>query len=130
MPEEKKSGEMELDIKKIKIGMPHFIAILSIIVLAFFYIFFGFIGVKIILGIFFLYFLPFYFILGRFSLGMDERLVFSLFIGIVVVPTLVFYFGSVLNSLRLSIAATFVLLVMAAVALRWGDLTELLNFKK
>src|SRR3989338_1797712 len=105
--------------------MPHFVALLSVMALAFFYIFFGFIGVKIILGIFFLYFLPFYFILGRFSLGMDERLIFSLFIGIVVVPTLVFYFGSVLNSLRLSIAATFVLLVIAAVALRWNDVTKM-----
>lgn len=89
-----------------------------IAVLLFFFILFSLTGLKLIIGIGLLYILPFYLILDRFDLDKTEKIVFSFFIGIGILPSIVYYLGILFNSIRIAIVVTFVLLILIGLILK------------
>ncbi len=103
---------------KIKLGDKVTAGIILILIALFSFIFFGFIGFKVIFGILMVFFLPFYLILDNFNLLRSEKMIFAFFIGIGVFSSIVYWLG-VLMSFKLAIALTFVLLVLVAFLLKW-----------
>ena len=102
----------------VKIGNREFgIGILALIII-FSFILFGFIGVKVVLGAVVVFFLPFYLILDNFDIEFGEKIVFSFFMGIGVFSIFVYYLGFVVNSIRVAIAVTFLLLVGVGIGLK------------
>lgn len=94
-----------------------FPAIILVLIAVFFSIIFGLMGLRLVLGIFFIFMLPVYIILNNFDLNPEEKLIFSFFLGIGVFPSIVYLLGLVI-SFRISIAITFVLLVLIGFALK------------
>jgi len=96
-----------------------FIVLFSVIlitVLAFSYLMFGAVGVRVVLGIIFIS-LPFYLILNKFELTDGEKFVFSILLGLTIFPSIVYLVGLVI-SFRLAIAITFVILLAAFIAIQ------------
>ena len=83
-----------------------------IIALAFFFIL-GITGLMVALGFMIGYIFVFYLLLNNFELDMSEKIVFSLFIGIGIFPSMVYLLGLVI-SFRIAIAVTFILLIFIA----------------
>lgn len=92
-------------------------AVILVIIFLFFGFVYGIIGIRLIIGIFVLYFTPFYFILRNFDLGIEEKILFSLFIGIGVVPIMIYYVSRIVGSLRSSIITSFVLIILIAIGI-------------
>ncbi len=95
---------IKLENKRIVIGM-------CCLILLFFWALFGFTGVKIIIGAFLCFFIPFYLILDNFEMERGEKVIFSFFIGLGVFSAITYYIGIVVGSLRISMGITFILLV-------------------
>jgi len=93
-----------------------FLSIFGIIVLIFSFVVFGITGIRISIGIF-LISLPFYLILNNFKIENDEKIVFSLLLGLTLFSSLVYLLG-LLISFRLSIAIVFILLIVIAFILK------------
>lgn len=74
---------------------------------------FGFAGLRTILGIIIIMFLPFYLIFDNFNISQGEKIVFAFFASIVLFPSLVYWLGFVV-SFRLSIFIIFVMLLLMA----------------
>lgn len=71
---------------------------------------FGFTGLKLVLLSSIVFVLPVYLILARFELSTSEKVFFSLFLGLVLVPVPVYWLGTLI-SFRLSIAILALLLL-------------------
>lgn len=94
------------------------VAIVSLIaVLALAGILFGITGIRVILGMIILFFVPSYLILRNFSIDEDELMFFSFFLGFGLFPVIVFYVNKFVGSLRLSVLVTFVVLVVVGITL-------------
>tara|TARA_Y100000031_G_scaffold150614_1_gene190367 strand:+ start:505 stop:846 length:342 start_codon:yes stop_codon:yes gene_type:complete len=93
-----------------------FLSIIAVVIAIFSFALFGITGVRVFIGITFMS-LPFYLLLDNFELTLGEKFVFSIILGITILPSLAFILGFVI-SFRLAIGAVFILLVAAAVALR------------
>ena len=88
-----------------------FIGIVVAVILLFFYFILGLSGAMTALGIILLFIVPIYFILDNFDLGQDEKIVFSFFIGVGILPSLAYWIGLFI-SFRLSILMSFVILII------------------
>jgi uncharacterized membrane protein len=94
-------------------------ASLILLVLAFFFWLFSISGIIIILGMFLFFFLPCYIVIRNLDLTQMEKIFFSFFIGWGLFPTCVYYLAIALNSMRLSILISFVVLLVASLAINW-----------
>jgi len=95
------------------------LGILALILIGIFsLIFFGFTGFKVVIGFIALFFLPFYLILDNFDLEEGEKIIFSLFIGVVMFPSLVYLLGGIFG-IRISIIVSFVVFVLGGLMIRW-----------
>lgn len=103
---------MKAKMEKYKI-----IGIILVAVLAFFYFILGLDGMMSVLGIFLLFIAPMYLILGNFSLEEDEKLVYSFFIGVGILPSLAYWIGLFI-SFKMAILMAFVLLILAGLGIR------------
>ncbi|MDP3766159.1 MAG: hypothetical protein Q8R04_06620 [Nanoarchaeota archaeon] len=92
-----------------------FLSIAILVVLAFSFALFGVTGIRVVIGIVFISF-PFYLILANFGLSEGEKYVFSLLLGLTIFPSLVYMLGLAI-SFRTSIAVTFAIFVLVAIAL-------------
>lgn len=91
---------------------PWLISLAVIAVAAF--VLFGFAGFRTIIAVAVLFILPPLLLLKNSNLNVEEKIFFSLFIGLGMFPLLVFSVNQVLPSFRLSILAAFILVVVAA----------------
>lgn len=94
-----------------------FIGIMIVVILAFFYFILGLSGMMSILGIILLFIVPTYLILDNFSLGQDEKIVFSFFIGVGIFPSITYWLGMII-SFRIAIFITFIILVVTSLLVR------------
>jgi uncharacterized membrane protein len=97
---------------KIKKKYLSYIFLLAIFIASF--TLFGLTGLLLFLGFFFTTFLPSYLIFKLIELDELERLLFSVFIGLIFVPLLVWYADRIIHSLRLSITITTIILYLIA----------------
>jgi apolipoprotein N-acyltransferase len=95
---------------KIKLDDKTTVGIILVLIALFSFIFLGFTGFKVIFGMLFVFFLPFYLILDNFNLSRSEKVIFSFFIGIGIFPALVYWLG-VLMSFKLAIVISFILFI-------------------
>lgn len=98
MPELKSEDNILLGIAVILISFASFLML-------------GTAGLRVILGIVFIMFLPFYLLLHNSSLSQQEKIAFSFFISIALFPSLVYWLGFAV-SFRISIIAVFLLLLI------------------
>jgi len=103
---------MKIDLNKYKI-----IGVILIVVLIFFYFILGLGGMMAVLGIFLLFIVPMYLILDKFDLGQDEKLLFSFFIGIGILPSLVYWIGLFI-SFKIAILVSFIVLIIIGFLIR------------
>ena len=89
--------------------------LMLIVITIFAYTLFKLTGVMVVLGIV-LISLPFYFILHKFELPEGEKFVFSILIGLTILPSLTYAFG-LLISFRIAMAISFAIFIILAVAL-------------
>ena len=106
------------DRTRIKIGIKELIILILIISLAFFYFNYSWTGTRLLIGALLLFFVPFYLFLDSFDLTIGEKLIFSFFIGIGIVPLIVFYLTRVLVSLRISLFVAFIVLMLGSILFR------------
>jgi len=83
-----------------------------LIILSFSFFFFGIAGVRVALGIV-LVTVPFYLILNNFELEEGEKVVFSVLLGLTILPSFAYLLGFLI-SFRLSMAVIFTILVIAS----------------
>lgn len=102
---------------KLKLDNRNLMIAASILIVLFFLYFFQFTGLRLIIGIFLVFFLPFYLILSVFDFEEWERWLFSFFLGIGLFSTLVYNIG-LISSLKTGIVLSFVLLIALSVLLR------------
>ena len=81
------------------------------------YSFLGFTGVMTMAGIFIFWFVPSYLILLNFEISMEEKVILSFFLAIIVISSLV-YWSSFAISFRISIYIAAGLLILAGILLR------------
>ena len=103
---------MKAEIDKYRI-----MGIILIVAMAFFYYILGLGGMMSVLGIFLLFIAPMYLILDKFGLEQDEKLVFSFFIGVGILPSLVYWSG-LLISFKVAILVSFIILIMTSFLIR------------
>ena len=77
----------------------------------------GFTGLRTILGMIIIMFLPFYFIFSNFNLSQGEKILFSFFISIMLFPSLVYWLGFLIP-FRVSIFVVFLVLLVIAYLLK------------
>ena len=87
------------DKTKLKIGTRELVSLILIFSIVFFYFNYSWIGVRLIIGSLLLFFIPFYIFLDSFDLTIGEKLIFSFFIGLGIVPLVVYYFSKIFISL-------------------------------
>lgn len=76
----------------------------------------GIIGIKTIIGILFLFLVPFYLILNKTSLSLGEKIVFSFFLGVGFFPSIVYYLGLFIG-VRKAIITTFIILLIIGITI-------------
>ena len=103
----------------VKLGNKELIAGIAAVVAIFFLTLFGLTGLKTLAGAFLFFFLPFYLILDNFDLEKSEKIIFSLFIGLGVFSTFVYYLGFLFGSIKMAAAVTFFLLASIGIGLRF-----------
>ena len=103
---------MKAEMEKYRI-----IGIILIVAMAFFYYILGLGGMMSILGIFLLFIVPMYLILDKFGLEQDEKLVFSFFIGVGILPSLAYWTGLFI-SFKIAILASFIVLIIIGFFIR------------
>lgn len=79
---------------------------------------FGMVGVRTVAAMAAFFFLPFYLLLRKLSIESDEKVFFAFFIGLGVFSTVVFYFGRIVPSFRISVAAAFITLLLLPLILK------------
>lgn len=94
-----------------------FAAAIGILIAIFFFFAFGAAGLRLAIAFMLVYIFIFYLFLNNLDLGFAEKIVFSLFIGIGVFPSLVYTLGLVIP-FRLAIFTSFAALAAAAFALK------------
>src|SRR3989338_1564498 len=77
------------------------------------FIILGFTGLRTILGMIIIVFLPFYLIFHSFNLSQGEKVLFSFFIGIMLFPSLVYWLGFIMP-FKISIFIVFLVLLITA----------------
>ena len=77
----------------------------------------GFTGLRTVLGIIIVIFLPFYLILDNLSIDQGEKVLFSFFISITVFPSLVYWLGFIVP-FKMSIFVIFIALLVAAYTIK------------
>ena len=77
----------------------------------------GFTGLRTILGIIIIMFLPFYLIFDNFSIEQREKILFSFFVSIILFPSLVYWLGFIVP-FKISIFVIFIALLVAAYAIK------------
>jgi len=82
-----------------------------VLIVLFILLLFGFTGLKTVL-IIPLFVIPFYLISKKFELKEDERLIFSLFIGLGLYSAFVYLIARVIGSIRISLIIVFILLLV------------------
>ena len=85
--------------------------------MAFFYFILGLDGMMSVLGIFLLFIAPMYLILDKFGLEQDEKLVFSFFIGVGILPSLAYWIGLFI-SFKIAILVSFIILIITGFLIR------------
>ena len=93
-----------------------FASILIAVIAIIFFVLFGIAGLRVSLGIL-LISLPIYLILNNFELEENEKIVFSILLGITLFPSLVYILGLAI-SFRISILIVFIILIISAFLLR------------
>ncbi|MCP3682779.1 MAG: hypothetical protein GY861_08830 [bacterium] len=73
---------------------------------------------RTVLAFYLVFILPVYSILSNFDLGRDEKFFFSLFIGLGLFPLAVYYLNMIIPSFKISIIASFVILVAIGFVLK------------
>ena len=104
---------------KIKFGKREIIITLILLVLLFFFVLFGITGLRTIFGVVLLFFVPFFLILNNFDLSLDEKIIFSFFIGLGFFSTFTYWLGFVIGSLRVSMIIVFFVLVGIGFGIRF-----------
>ena len=99
-----------MDELKIRIKKKGIIAGLILLILLLFFILFGVTGLRTIIGTILLFFVPFFLILNNFDLELDEKIIFSFFIGLGLFSTLTYWLGFLTGSLRISMVIVFFIL--------------------
>lgn len=89
----------------------------TLIVALFFYIFFGFTGLRTILGIIIFFLVPFYLFFNNFELDKSEKIILAFFCGITIFPSLVYFLGFVIP-FRISMLAVFALICGISLLIR------------
>jgi len=102
-----------------KIKFDNSVLISISIILVFFSVVFGFSGLRWVIGMALLFFLPYYLILDTFDLDKDEKVIFSFFIGLGLTPSIVYYINLMLPSFRNSIIITFVIITLISLSVRF-----------
>jgi uncharacterized membrane protein len=87
--------------------------VISLFVILASFMLFGFIGLRTILGMIFILFLPFYFIFNNFDLSQAEKVTFSFFTSIMSFPSLVYWLGFIVP-FKISIFITLSMLLIIA----------------
>lgn len=103
---------MKVEMEKYKI-----IGIILIVAMAFFYYILGLGGMMSVLGIFLLFIVPMYLILDKFGLEQDEKLVFSFFIGVGILPSLAYWTGLFI-SFKIAILVSSIILIITGFLIR------------
>lgn len=104
---------------KIKFGTKELIILVLLISAIFFFWAYRWTGIRLFVGIILLYILPFYIFLDSFDLTLEEKLIFSFFIGLGMVSLTVYYLTKILISLRVSIIVCFLLLLISSLVFRY-----------
>ncbi|MFH1590437.1 MAG: hypothetical protein ABIC95_00775 [archaeon] len=78
---------------------------------------FGMVGVKVVLAVILLFFLPFWLLFRHLPIDKDEAAVFALFIGLGCFSLLTYYLNMIIPSFRVSIGVVFVVLIGAGIVL-------------
>jgi len=65
-----------------------------------------------------LYFMPIFLFMDKLELELAEKVIFSIFISIGIVPLIVFYVSLILISFKLSIFTTFIIMMISAIIFR------------
>ncbi len=79
---------------------------------------FGTTGLLTLIAMFALFLLPAYLILSLFDFKAEEKLFFSFAIGLGMFPLVVWYLNRIIPSLKLSLLASFILVVLVGIYLR------------
>ncbi len=64
-----------------------------------FFVFFGVTGIRTFIGIIFLFFLPLFLIIYSLSLDLDEKVFFSLFLGLIIFSQLLWYVDRIIHNI-------------------------------
>ncbi|MFH1827825.1 MAG: hypothetical protein ABH824_01050 [Nanoarchaeota archaeon] len=107
------------DNLKLKFGMKELIILILLISSIFFFINYKMTGLRLFIGSFLLFFLPFYIFLDSFDLPIEEKLIFSFFIGLGIVSILVFYLTKIFGSIRISLIIGFIVLMAGSLIFRY-----------
>ncbi len=102
---------------KLKLGKKEVIIIISSMILLFFYSLFGITGIRFVIGFSLIFFFPTYLILSFFKIETEEKIILSIFLGMIIFPSITYGLG-LLISLRLSILITFITLVLIGFLLK------------
>ena len=94
-----------------------FIGIMVAVILVFFFLILGISGLLSALGVILLFIVPMYFILDNFSLGQDEKIVFSFFIGVGILPSLSYWIGFFI-SFKVAVLLSFAILIIVGILIR------------
>lgn len=95
-----------------------YISLLIIVISSIAYARFGITGIRTILGIILIFILPVYLILDYFALPNDEKLFFSLFTGLGIIPLIIWLMNIAIYSLRASIIIIFLILLTIGILLK------------
>ena len=87
-------------------------------------ILFGLAGLASMFIMILLFFLPVFLIINNLDLGTDEKIFFSIFIGLAMFSLVTWYINRVIYSLRISAIVAFLLLVLLGFAIRFHKKTK------
>lgn len=85
-----------------------FFGIIFVLITIISFLILGFTGLRTILGLLVIMFLPFYFIFNNFNLSISEKVVFSFFVSIMLFPSLVYFLGFIIP-FKIAIFVVFIL---------------------
>ena len=92
----------------------------ALIIITFFYIYLGFSAVKATIFLSLIYIIPVYIIINRYEIEYLEKIIYSLIIGLGIIPTMVFFAGKYLKSnLVLSTIICVIILIAAGIIINY-----------
>lgn len=100
-----------------KIKNWHILLFCSVLVILFSFVLFGIVGLRASAGIILIYFTPLYLIFDNFSISFGEKVIFSFFIGIILVPALAYWPGRFM-SLTMSIFLVAIIIAIVGVLVK------------